>query len=146
MFSWPWAKIYEVTAAVQAYHHDLAGRLFTGKSAALEEANKIGAHEQAVAAAEEEGRKAGLGREQIDAARAAAEARAFAREVSGLRFAVNADPEPAVARLDGPAIFAAVREAKARGASPAEVQAIVQAGMAGRPLPTPGGVSGDSAG
>lgn len=146
MLGWPWAKIYEVSTAVQAYHHDLAGRLFTGKSGALEEARKEAAHAQALAAVEEEGRRSGLGRDQIDAARAAAEARAFAREVAGLRFAVNADPEPAVARLDGPAIFAAVREARARGATPAEVQAIVQAGMAGRPIPPPGGVPGGSAG
>lgn len=135
VFGWPWQKILETSAAVQAYHHDLAARLLSGKSPSLEEARTTAAHAQAVERAAEDARRSGLPMAAVDAARAAAEARAFAREVAGQRFAVNVDPEPAIARLDGPALFAAVRAARARGASADEVKTIMEAGMAGRPLP-----------
>lgn len=136
MFSWSWDTIYEVTAAIQSYHHDLAARLVSGKSPTLEEARAAGARRHAAESAAAMAEASGIPPEAVDAARAAGEARAFARDVAGLKFAVSTDP---VVRIDGPAVFAAARAAKERGASPDEVQAIIAAGLAGKPLPVPPG-------
>lgn len=48
MFGWTWAQIVAASQAVQAYHHDLAARLFTGKSPVVTEAKRAAAHRSAI--------------------------------------------------------------------------------------------------
>lgn len=117
----------------------------TGKSPALDAARREGSEADAREAANKAYQIAGLSPEQVEAFRDRAEATAWARHMSaiahvpGSRFSVNTSDgtEPA-AKLDGPAVFAAAKAARERGASPEEVSAIIAAGMAGEPLPVPG--------
>lgn len=123
---WTWPQIEIAATAVQAYHHDLAARLITGKSPTVEAALEEGAR-QATAARDAAALPAGLDRATRAAMAQAAEDRQMAAQVAGMGFAVNTAP---TAPVDGMALFLAAKAAKARGEDPT---AVIRAGVLGTP-------------
>lgn len=126
IMDWTWPQIEIAATAVQAYHHDLAARLISGKSPTMEAAVQEAAR-QASVARDAAALPAGLDRAARAAMAQAAEDRQMAAAVAGMGFAVNTAP---AAPPDGMALFLAARAAKARGEDP---EAVIRAGVLGTP-------------
>ena len=125
---WTWSQIELAATAVQAYHHELAHRLVTGKSPVVEEAVQVAERARRLAAEA----PATLDRATRAAMAQAAEDRMMAAQVAGMGFSVSTGP---AAPIDGMALFRIAQEAKARGEDPS---AALQAAMRGDP-PKPAG-------